>query len=164
MTEKEIRQIGTYSFQMFLCGLLLGVFGVLMVQNSSLFAQQKPEAAVMETAAKTLDLRPKEGTYLILPVRAIDGDTIEFYWLAPDRGRLTGINAPELHGDSRLAGEAAKLFLTGKLPTRPVPAKVGVEKYGRTLVDVILDNGKTLGQVMIEGGHAKPWDGMGARP
>jgi micrococcal nuclease len=126
--------------------------------------QSKPQPAVQEVSAKTLDLRPKEGTYLILPVRAIDGDTIEFYWLATDRGRLLGINAPELHGDSRIAGEAAKLFLSSKLPTRPIPARVGVEKYGRTLLDVILDDGSTLGQVMIKGGHAKPWDGTGARP
>lgn len=113
---------------------------------------------------KALQFPPRDGTHLILCDRAIDGDTIVFYWLIEDRGRLWGINAPELHGDDTAAGAAARLYLGSKLPLKPVKAHVGREKYGRALVDIILDDGQSLSKMMVEAGHAKTWDGKGARP
>lgn len=140
--------------------------GIVMAIVSDGRSDSNPKLMI-ELEPKYAEFPPKRGVYWILPVSAIDGDTIHFYWLIPDRGRLAGINAPELHSLNQAemkAAEAAKAFLGSKLPLKPVAARVGPDKYGRVLVDIQMGDGKTLGDLMIESGNAKRWDGQGPKP
>jgi micrococcal nuclease len=112
--------------------------------------------------------------------RVVDGDTVDllidlgFKMLYRHSCRLYGINANE-HGTE--AGEAAKAYLTQMLP---VGMKVVVktekdkaEKYGRILGSLYLVSVKkrkvvvetvSINMRLVTEGHAKAWDGQGAKP
>ncbi|MCA9693084.1 MAG: hypothetical protein R3A51_11295 [Nannocystaceae bacterium] len=76
--------------------------------------------------------------------RVIDGDTFDFdvdvgfYISLRMRVRLRGVNTPELRGDERERGLAAKEFVVEQLPVGSYAlirtAKIG--KYGRYIADV----------------------------
>lgn len=103
-----------------------------------------------------IEFPPKSGTYLVLPSRVVDGDTVDFYWLVPDRGRLLGINAPEPRGRTRKQGKAATRFLVENMDKIPVRVDVhGYGKYGRALIVLYDSKGRNLNDVMVEAGHAK---------
>ena len=137
---------------------LLVAVGLLVCLWFAALAWTWPEKDKLPDA---LTFPPRSGFHLILPYEAIDGDTVRFYWLVPDVGRLHGINAPELKSPG---GKEAKDFLTKLLPGKPCAARVlGREKYGRALLELIVD-GKSVGQAMIDGKYAKPYDGRGPRP
>jgi endonuclease YncB( thermonuclease family) len=113
--------------------------------------------------------------------RVVDGDTAV---LTRDCGahiyqdvtiRILGINAPELHGPTATAGQAAQQaavvwFAEAELPSAPWPLIIATEldsteKYGRLLARVWrLTDGAELSAAMIAGGFAVSWDGKGARP
>lgn len=104
-------------------------------------------------------------------VRVHDGDTISVdvdlgfgVWLKNQSLRLLGLNAPELISE---AGKQAQTYLTGLLrPGQPVTIqtqKDHKEKYGRWLATVLIA-GLNVNQNLISTGHAKPWDGQGAKP
>lgn len=109
---------------------------------------------------------PRAGRWLILPIEAVDGDTVRFYWLIESETcRLYGLNAPEMHGPGKAKGEAARAFLHGILPTHPCTARVeGREKYGRALLTILDDQGQSLNQRLIDSGNAVPWGGQGRKP
>jgi endonuclease YncB( thermonuclease family) len=112
-----------------------------------------------------LTFPPERGEVLVLPIEAVDGDTVEFFYLVRARARLHGINAPEKTGATAAAGKASREFLQGKLPKEPTGALLlGREKYGRLLMRLYDADGEDLSEVMIKAGHAKPWDGKGPRP
>lgn len=144
-----------------LLAAFLGGLTMALMLAAGLSAEPKVQAPA---PAKALQFPPRSGTHLVLLTQAVDGDTVRFFWLVEDTGRLHGINAPELHGDDEAAGRAARTFLGSKLPAKPVAAKVGREKYGRALLDVVLEDGKSLSDILVEAGHAKRWDGSGQRP
>ena len=126
--------------------------------------QMLPGVQMIELA-KVLKFPPTSGTYMVLPISAVDGDTARFYWLYEGSARIYGINTPEINVPDSMRGEAAKQFLTGILPRTPVAARVmGPDKYGRTLLDILDVQGNSLGQRMIAAGHALAWDGKGAKP
>lgn len=96
-----------------------------------------------------------------------DADTI---WIRVDLGfsiywdigpcRLTGIDAPELRGDERDAGIAARDFLR-EILNRPENEEFLVrtekdeqEKYGRYLVTIILADGTNINRLLVESGNA----------
>lgn len=99
-------------------------------------------------------------------VKVVDGDTVRlsvdlgFKVTVEIRARLAGINAPELHGDTRLAGLAAKGQLEDllRLAEQDGPLLVsshkGQRSFGRWVVDLWLDDGTSVGDVMVSGGHA----------
>ena len=104
-------------------------------------------------------------------IRVIDGDTVELdidqgnhcHWVA--KFRLAGIDAPEMHGGSRIDGDAAKLYLE-KLLQQPIQCVQTdkPDKYGRWLVTIYTARLlASVNQRMMERGHAKPYDG-GAKP
>jgi len=124
-------------------------------------------------------------TYRAVVERVVDGDTAD---LVLDMGfaisyrhscRLFGINAPE-HGTA--AGDAAKAFLIELLPPGTEvyvkTEKDKLEKYGRILgtLEIIPPKTKkskkpvpvvevqTVNDLLVQAGHALPWDGKGARP
>lgn len=105
-------------------------------------------------------------------VRVIDGDTLDldidlgFQVTTRLRCRLYGINTPETHGPKaaveKVAGLAAVKFVTEWLDGRELRIKshdgrkIGQEKYGRWLVDVLDTHDKCLNDEILVAGHAKP--------
>ena len=89
----------------------------------------------------------------------VDGDTI---WLAGEKIRLLGIDAPELTGakcaaESALARQAAER-LAALTQGRIVVAREGTDRYGRTLARLSVAAGD-LGGILIAEGLARPWTG-----
>lgn len=144
----------------FTCGYLAGLLCLLLAVCCA-----GGEAA---DAARPLTFPPERGEVLVLPVRALDGDTIEFYYLVQSRGRLMGINAPEIHSkdeDEKTRGLAARDFLAKRLPKGPCRATLqGREKFGRLLLSIGDEQGNDLSELLVKEGHAKRWNGIGVRP
>lgn len=111
-------------------------------------------------------------TYNAKLTRVIDGDTLDlqvdlgFGMFQVHRFRLLGINAPEMHGPSRKAGEDAKTALGLLLKEHAaglqiVTVKDKSDKYGRYLATVYLgdDRSKSVNELMIDAGQAVAYDG-----
>ena len=85
----------------------------------------------------------------------------------PVKVRCDGIDAPELHGETRTAGLFAKQYAEKICPAgtlvRIVTVGSGNEKYGRWLGRVTLPNGDEFAARMIAAGHATEYHG-GKRP
>lgn len=98
-------------------------------------------------------------------IRVVDGDTVE---VDVDLGfqihtkmmlRLYGINAPELKGPSRVAGQAAKNYLQDMIKSYGGVLKVKTlqdeqEKYGRYLAYLVFHDGAIANELMVQTGHA----------
>lgn len=93
-----------------------------------------------------------------------DGDTctvlvdLGFRCSVEVKVRLLGINAPELRGDTKDAGVAARDYLAGLILGRDVFLKTEKdkqEKYGRWLgvIYLRLDDNKSVNQKMIDDGY-----------
>ncbi|WP_431881803.1 thermonuclease family protein [Micromonospora chalcea] len=95
-------------------------------------------------------------------VRVVDADTVELLldlgWRVQMRAnaRIFGVDAPEL---STPAGRAARDWAVQKLPvgTEVLFTSMSLDKYGRPLGILWLD-GRDYGQVLVEAGHAEPYD------
>lgn len=106
-------------------------------------------------------------------VSIYDGDTVTVdvdlglgVWLRGQKVRLHGINAPEVRGETREAGIAARNFLIGLLLYLPSGTSRDVflrtykdseEKYGRWLARIYFAEGSEFVDVnakMVEAGHA----------
>lgn len=108
---------------------------------------------------------PRQGTLLVLPYQAHDGDTIHFYFLVEDTGRLFGINAPELAKPTEKEGLASRDYLSSLLTGKPMKAVLhGREKYGRALLSLYDNHDRSLSELMVTAGMARHWDGKGVRP
>jgi endonuclease YncB( thermonuclease family) len=128
-------------------------------------AQSPKEPPILNRLPPPLTFPPEKGDVLLLPASAVDGDTIRFYFLIEATGRIHGINAPESKGATKAAGLAAKAFLTHLLPKLPVAGTLhGKEKYGRYLISFTDGQGFDIAKLMIDAGHAKPYDGKGPLP
>lgn len=104
-------------------------------------------------------------------VRVIDGDTIvvpiQQVQSFPENVsvRLIGINTAETQGakcaEERAAGEAAKAFVRGLLANaKTVEYKfVRWDKYGGRVDGIVLVDGKSLADLMIESKHAVKYTG-----
>lgn len=76
--------------------------------------------------------------------------------------RLARINAPEVRGETRAAGDAATAFLTNLIAGRRLLVKSdkGTDKYGRWIGDIYVDDAGTWVSVsdqMVSAGHAVPF-------
>ncbi len=82
-----------------------------------------------------------------------DGDTIEvLYQGKPLRVRLQGIDCPERNQDF---GQKAKQFASDFCFNRQVEIVVfGKDRYGRTLGEVLLMDGRSLNQELVKAGLA----------
>ena len=112
-------------------------------------------------------------TYAATVVSFYDADTLTLdinvglgTWLRGEKVRLAGIDAPEIRGDKRQRGLAAKAFLTELLASHRktvyvVTIKDRKEKYGRWLSVLLLEgyggNLTNVNQALLKSGHAKPF-------
>lgn len=102
-------------------------------------------------------------------VRVIDGDTVELridlgnrcWW--QENFRLYGIDTPEIHGETKAAGEAAANRLRELLSGGVILAEtLRPDKYGRTLVRLtVMNSGWTVevAPLLISEGHGRPYFG-----
>jgi micrococcal nuclease len=103
-------------------------------------------------------------------VEVIDGDTLKarvdlgFHVSVEVTLRLKRIDAPELRGPDKqrglLAKSALNAFCLGEMTIRT--EKAPGDKYGRWLAEVSV-NGQSINDMMVHDGHARYWDGTGAR-
>lgn len=104
---------------------------------------------------------PIKGGYVI---KVYDGDTITVAAKVPGlRGsgiyrfnvRLRDIDAPELRGETKVAGIESRNYLRNLVLGEDVLLKdVGTEKYGRLLAHVYIGEAN-VGQRMLDSGHAQ---------
>lgn len=100
-------------------------------------------------------------------LRVVDGDTFEalidvgFGMKMQSSVRILGIDAPELKGDTKAAGEVSKEALARLLADRSV--RIRTEKpdsFGRALAEVWIDSKIggwfSVSSLMISNGHAVP--------
>lgn len=101
-------------------------------------------------------------------VRVIDGDTfvadvdLGYHTTMTESFRLSGVDCPELHGETKLKGEAAKLFTVmwfGRIGGQFWLKSIKTEKFGRWLAEVYDDSGASLRNALLTAGHAVPYDG-----
>lgn len=89
----------------------------------------------------------------------VDGDTL---WLAGEKIRLDGIDAPEVEGRcqaERTLARRATLALSSLLAGKAIDLRrTGTDRYGRTLAKVLAD-GRDVGEQMLREGLARPWTG-----
>ena len=100
------------------------------------------EASVMASASHLYH-------YRAAVTEVYDGDTLTVdidlglgVWLRGQKIRLFGIDAPELKGETKEAGQAARDWLREKVQGKSVLIKTfrdGREKYGRLLAEVWLE-------------------------
>ncbi len=108
-------------------------------------------------------------------VRVIDGDTIEvraFIWpghSVETRVRLADVDAPELRRvsceEEREAGFAAKAFVEGLLAGNGMRVQISEVRLGsfagRVIAHMALRDGRDLGALLMEEGHATPYSARG---
>ena len=102
-------------------------------------------------------------------VRVLDGDTVELridlgnrcWW--QEHFRLYGINTPEIHGETKQAGEAAAERLRELLAGGVLVAEtLRPDKYGRTLVRLTVMNSGwpfDVEKLLISEGHGVAYFG-----
>lgn len=105
--------------------------------------------------------------YSAIVRRIVDADTIDLdvdcgfrAWRMRERFRLAGINAPEMRGPQRQAGQAARAWLEAALP---IGSAVVIESakdpdvFGRWIARIWHD-GTCLNDALVEAGHAAVHD------
>ncbi len=100
--------------------------------------------------------------------KVYDGDTctLLFRWKKQNINtscRIYGIDTPELRTkdpEEKRAGYEAKHFLEKLILGQVLMVKFGKNgKYGRPLIQIFLDDGRSISDVMISSKHAKPYFG-----
>ncbi len=103
--------------------------------------------------------------YSALVLRVVDGDTLDaeinlgFYTKITKRFRMAKINAPELKGESAVAGAATKEWLKNRIEGKTIllDTHKGEDKYGRWICfafdELCLDD-KSINEEMVELGLA----------
>jgi micrococcal nuclease len=90
--------------------------------------------------------------------RNTDGDT--FYLSGIGKVRLIGVDTPEVFGKSECFGKEASAFTKRVLPVgRHVRYRLGVDpidRYGRALAYVYLQDGRMFNELLAERGYATP--------
>jgi endonuclease YncB( thermonuclease family) len=86
-------------------------------------------------------------------IKVLDGDTIDILCNGhPLRIRLNGIDAPE---KGMPYGKRAKEFVLERAARQMVRVEVtDIDKYGRSVGDVYLADGRCLNRLLVEAGYA----------
>ena len=107
-----------------------------------------------------------EQTYVFRGVvtRVVDGDTLDIdldqglHCHRLERLRLLRVNAPEMKGDTKAAGEAAKAYVTSWLSGAVVVQTYKGDAFGRYLAEVWRTyDGANLSDDLLASGHAVPY-------
>lgn len=109
--------------------------------------------------------------YRATVVGVYDGDTCTvdvdlgwYTWVKTQKLRLNRINAPELRGEEKAAGEQSRDFLRAKILDKNIVVetiKDSTEKYGRYLAEIWLEeDGQwiNVNDLMVEKGFASYHD------
>ncbi len=127
-----------------------------------LFLSRRPRL----TTGKPFDFLPGERYYYGAEIlRVIDGDTVEaridlgFDTHRVETLRLYGINTPELRGESKEKGQAAKAWLESNLDGEITISTIKDEtgSFGRYLA-VLFCDGENLNEKMLREKIAKPYE------
>jgi len=110
--------------------------------------------------------------YPITSYRVIDGDTVEvvidmgFDISKETDARISGINTPENRGDEKAAGLLVTAEVIEWLSDKTLYYQYqGVGKYGgRSIGDIVLEDGTKLSTYLLESGYAKEYDGRSKMP
>lgn len=101
-------------------------------------------------------------------VKVYDGDTctILFRWKKQNiktSCRIYGIDTPEIRTKNqkeKTKGYIARDFLKSLIEEKVLKVKFGKDgKFGRPLVEIYLQNGQSISDIMIQQKHAKPYFG-----
>ena len=117
----------------------------------------------VEDLAEPADTGPVRGP--VLPAgarsatveRVVDGDTVELSGLG--KARLIGIDTPEVYGGVECFGREASTYANRQLDGERVRYTVGREerdRYGRLLVYVWLEDGRSFNALLVSRGFAQP--------
>lgn len=90
-------------------------------------------------------------------IRVVDGDTVELAGLG--KSRLIGIDTPEVYGGVQCYGPEASAYAKRQLNGRRVRYTVGREerdRYGRLLVYLWLEDGRSFNAMLVSRGYARP--------
>jgi micrococcal nuclease len=89
-------------------------------------------------------------------VRVVDGDTLEIAGLGSSR--LIGVDTPEVYGGRECFGPAASAFVERLVPPgAPLRYTLGRDprdRYGRALVTVWLEDGRSVNALLVQRGYA----------
>jgi hypothetical protein len=94
----------------------------------------------------------------------VDGDT---GWQDGTKWRLLNIDAPEMGGGAECAAEKEKAQASLERLKQLMADGYSIknsgrqDKYGRSLVDVVLADGRDAGRVLLQDGLAQPWPNQG---
>lgn len=91
-------------------------------------------------------------------VRVVDGDTVELGG-GLGNGRLIGVDTPEAHGGVECYGREASAYAKRQLEGRRVRYTVGRDerdRYGRLLVYLWLEDGRSFNALLVSRGYARP--------
>ena len=101
--------------------------------------------------------------YRAVITEVYDGDTVTAdvdlgfsVWIRGERLRLARIDAPEVRGDDKEAGFAARDFLRDLILDKPIIVQTirdGKGKYGRYIAELWLD-GENINDRLVAEGHA----------
>ena len=89
--------------------------------------------------------------------RVVDGDTVELR--GAGKARLIGVDTPEVYGGVECYGREASAYARRQLDGRRVRYTVGREerdRYGRLLVYVWLEDGRSFNALLVSRGYAQP--------
>jgi micrococcal nuclease len=90
-------------------------------------------------------------------VRVVDGDTVELSGIG--KARLIGIDTPEVYGGVECYGREASAYAKRQLDGKRVRYTVGREerdRYGRLLVYLWLEDGRSFNAMLVSRGFATP--------
>ncbi len=111
----------------------------------------------------TRDLGATAGQGVLVPVVSVsDGDTIRVrVGGVTERVRIIGIDTPELTGNECYAQQAASemqsLVQSKSVRIAADPTQDDRDRYGRLLRHVSLEDGRLVGEVMLEGGYGREY-------
>ena len=90
--------------------------------------------------------------------RVVDGDTVELGG-GVGKARLIGIDTPEVYGGVECFGREASAYAERQLDGERVRFTVGREerdRYGRVLVYLWLEDGRSFNAMLVSRGYAQP--------